>query len=75
MEANDLKDSVFNKVNLRRAFFKSFGRLAIVRPGGLRFDFLNDELYPGRKKLRLEFQLPRGSYATMFVKRIFSLLP
>jgi len=71
MEANNLKNSVFNKVNLRRAFFKSFGRLAMVKPDGLNFDFLDDELYPGRKKLRLKFQLPRGSYATMFIKRIF----
>jgi tRNA pseudouridine13 synthase len=30
----------------------------------------NDECYPGRYKIGLEFSLPRGTYATMLVKRI-----
>jgi tRNA pseudouridine13 synthase len=29
-----------------------------------------DELYPGRHKLTLKFDLPRGSYATMVIKRL-----
>ena len=29
-----------------------------------------DELHPGRRKLVLSFDLPRGSYATLIVKRI-----
>ena len=29
-----------------------------------------DDLHRGRQKLRLEFELPRGSYATIIVKRL-----
>jgi tRNA pseudouridine13 synthase len=29
-----------------------------------------DELYPGRRKLTLQFSLPRGGYATLVVKRL-----
>jgi tRNA pseudouridine13 synthase len=29
-----------------------------------------DELYPGRQKLALRFFLPRGSYATVLIKRL-----
>jgi tRNA pseudouridine13 synthase len=29
-----------------------------------------DELYPGRRRLTLNFNLPRGSYATLIVKRL-----
>jgi len=35
-------------------------------------DFLEDELNRGRYKITVEFQLRRGSYATMVVKRITS---
>ena len=48
----------------------------IERPAFVRVeDFLmeeamEDEMYPGRKKIRLSFFLPRGSYATIVVKRI-----
>ena len=30
-----------------------------------------DELYPGRKKIRMSFFLRRGSYATIIIKRLF----
>jgi len=30
----------------------------------------DDDLYPRRKKLRIDFYLPRGSYATLLIKRI-----
>lgn len=31
----------------------------------------NDELNPGKKKVKLEFELPKGSYATICVKAMF----
>jgi tRNA pseudouridine13 synthase len=30
----------------------------------------DDDLHPGRLALRLAFELPKGSYATILVKRI-----
>ena len=31
---------------------------------------IDDELHPGRKAVRLSFELGKGSYATIMVKRI-----
>lgn len=46
-------------------------RAAIVIPEGLTVSATaEDDLYPGRKKTTLRFFLPRGSYATMLVKRL-----
>jgi len=46
-------------------------RKAVVVPEEFAFDEPRaDELYPGRKKITLFFFLPRGSYATMLVKRV-----
>lgn len=55
---------------LNKPFFSKGERAACVRPAGVRTEPGADELNPGRRKLLLAFELPRGSYATMFVKRI-----
>ena len=31
----------------------------------------NDELNPGKKKIRLTFSLPKGSYATVYLTQLF----
>jgi tRNA pseudouridine13 synthase len=46
-------------------------RAALVFPRDLRVgEPVEDELYPGRHRLTLEFFLPRGSYATLLLKRM-----
>ncbi|MBI5418383.1 tRNA pseudouridine(13) synthase TruD [Candidatus Poribacteria bacterium] len=70
MEKRGIKYSMFNKIKLRQVFFKSTLRKAIVKPEKLIFDISQDELYPAKKKLILNFTLPRGSYGTMLIKRI-----
>jgi len=35
------------------------------------YDFENDDFFKGRKKLKLDFILEKGSYATMIIKGIF----
>jgi tRNA pseudouridine13 synthase len=73
LESEGIKGPMFNKWRLRQAYFKSFPRQAVVKPQGLLPPLvLDDEVYIGKRKLSLEFTLPRGSYATMFLKRIFS---
>lgn len=57
----------------RDAFFSRGERPAIFRPEYLEHETAADELYPGKKKLTLRFTLRRGSYATIFVKRITGL--
>jgi len=46
-------------------------RAALVFPRDLKVgEPVEDELYPGRHRLTLEFFLPRGSYATLLLKRM-----
>jgi tRNA pseudouridine13 synthase len=54
----------------RDSFFSKGLRKAIITPEGLQCEVADDELSPGRQKLTLSFSLPRGSYATILVKRI-----
>jgi tRNA pseudouridine13 synthase len=54
----------------RDSFFSRGERPAVFRPGDVRHELSPDELYGGRQKLSLWFSLPRGSYATILVKRI-----
>jgi tRNA pseudouridine13 synthase len=55
---------------LDKPFFSKGERPACIRPVGVRAEAGDDELNLGRRKLLLAFDLPRGCYATMFVKRI-----
>jgi tRNA pseudouridine13 synthase len=57
----------------RDSFFSRGERPAVFRPEQLQHQSAPDELYPGRHKLTLQFSLRRGSYATIFVKRITGL--
>lgn len=60
-----------NKMRFRGVRFKSFLRPALVFARGLRTGPAEpDELYPGRQKMTVEFTLPPGAYATVFVKRL-----
>ncbi len=53
--------------------FSKGDRVACVRPTGWSCTGDADDLNRGRRKLTLRFEVPRGSYATMLVKRITSL--
>lgn len=55
---------------MQKPFFGKGDRRGCVRPEGLTHVAQPDDLHPGRLFLRLGFDLPRGSYATMLVKRI-----
>ncbi|CAN5888344.1 tRNA pseudouridine(13) synthase TruD [soil metagenome] len=56
--------------HLKDVFFSKGNRLALFFPENLTHDLLDDDLYPGRQKLLLGFELPKGAYATLLVKRI-----
>ena len=56
---------------LRRPFFSRGERAILCRPSDFRGEAATDERHPGRCKLTLAFELPRGSYATLLVKRLF----
>ncbi len=67
---HQLMPSSFNLGKIRTAFFKSNPRPLIIIPAISRAEVEDDELYSGKKKLILEFKLPRGSYGTMLIKRL-----
>ena len=55
---------------VREMFFSKGERPALCRPANLEAARAADELNAGREKLTLGFELPRGSYATLVVKRV-----
>jgi tRNA pseudouridine13 synthase len=56
--------------HLKDVFFSKGLRSALFFAGNLTHAVAPDELYPGRQKLELGFQLPKGAYATLVVKRV-----
>lgn len=54
----------------RDSFFSKASRRAVVQPDDLVVEPGNDEMYAKARKLRVAFSLPRGSYATVLVKRL-----
>ena len=55
---------------MQQPFFSKGERIARVPVANLVWDAGNDELNKGRRVLTLRFELPRGAYATMIVKRL-----
>lgn len=58
-------------IRVKGIFFKPFERKALVFPERLSVkEPKPDEFYKGKLKLELDFFLPKGSYATILVKRL-----
>lgn len=57
-----------------RPYFSKGERPGRISPDRLEWNAGDDERNRGRRKLMLNFELPRGSYATMLVKRITALV-
>lgn len=54
----------------RDSFFSKGSRAAIVFPSQPTHSVTEDDRYPKRWKMDLAFDLPRGSYATILIKRL-----
>jgi tRNA pseudouridine13 synthase len=61
--------------HFREMFFSKGERAALCLPAELQWQAGDDERHPGKQKLALAFDLPRGSYATLIVKRIQAVSP
>ncbi len=57
----------------RDSFFSTGTRPALFRPKQATAAVHKDDLYPQRRKLILQFELPPGCYATLVVKRLVAL--
>jgi tRNA pseudouridine13 synthase len=62
----------FRLKKMEKTFFGKGVRDAILAPAGLKAVEAADELNPGRRKVTLGFELPKGSYATVVLKRLFA---
>ena len=58
--------------HLKDVFFSKGTRDALFFARDLRHETTPDDLYPGRLKMALGFELPKGAYATMVVKRLLT---
>ena len=56
--------------HLKDVFFSKGYRPALFFAEGLARETEPDPLYPGRHLLKLRFELPKGAYATLVVKRV-----
>jgi tRNA pseudouridine13 synthase len=56
--------------HLKDVFLSKGRRAALVFPAEMSCRKGHDELYPGREKLSMTFELPKGAYATLLVKRL-----
>jgi tRNA pseudouridine13 synthase len=56
--------------HLKDVFFSKGSRPALFFAQNLTQTTEADDLYPGRKKIALGFELPKGAYATLVVKRV-----
>ena len=56
--------------HLKDVFFSKGSRACLAFPENLALATIDDELHPGRRGMRLSFELSKGSYATIMVKRI-----
>ena len=54
----------------RDSFFSKGSRAALVCPSAAGCELASDERFSGQKKATLRFELPRGSYATILIRRI-----
>ncbi|MGQ4874943.1 MAG: tRNA pseudouridine(13) synthase TruD [Promethearchaeia archaeon] len=77
----ELYEEIFKEENIDYSFFKNYYkseaegkgtvRAIFLKPTGLtQFSLQDDDLNPGKKKLRIEFSLKKGSYATMLIREI-----
>lgn len=70
MAQEELPLSEMKLKDFRKPFFSKGDRAAAIFPQGLQLEADSDNLHPGKQKLVLRFDLPRGCYATMIVKRL-----
>ena len=73
LDQESLKVEQLKLKGLREMFFSKGDRAALCLPSGLTHEAGLDEKHPGRHQLVLAFELPRGAYATLVVKRIFGI--
>jgi len=69
VKQENIDKDIFNKTLNYGEEFKGSIRPMIVKPTGLKIlELVDDDLNPGKKKIKFEFSLQKGSYATMLIR-------
>lgn len=71
LREEQIEQRQFRLKKLAKTFFGKGLRDAVIAPAGLASRAGDDDLNRGRRKLTLRFELPRGAYATVLLKRLF----
>lgn len=67
----DINLKIYENDILLKYNFKGSFRAITVKPIGLNVgDLKDDDIYQGKKKILLEFSLPKGTYATMLLREL-----
>jgi tRNA pseudouridine13 synthase len=74
LQQEGLKLNELKVKGIRELFFSRGERAALCQPAHLTLETGPDDRHPGKHLARLAFELPRGSYATLIVKRITATL-
>lgn len=71
LDKEQISIEIFNKELLYTYEFKGSFRPIIVKPLGLKIlEFTEDDSFQNKNKLKIEFSLQKGSYATMLLREI-----
>jgi tRNA pseudouridine13 synthase len=71
LQEEGLEQRQFRLKKLAKTFFGKGLRDALMAPAGLKSSTGDDELNKGRRRMTLTFELPKGAYATVLLKRLF----
>lgn len=75
LQERGVSRAAFNCRGLRQAFFKASERKLWIHPQAYNQKIFPDDCFSERFKTELSFELPRGSYATLLIKKIFAFNP
>jgi tRNA(Glu) U13 pseudouridine synthase TruD len=71
IEKDGIDKKIFRSKLLYQFDYKGSSRAIVVKPTGLQIlELSEDEYFPGKKKLKIEFSFPKGSYATMLIREL-----
>ncbi|MFX1446114.1 MAG: tRNA pseudouridine(13) synthase TruD, partial [Promethearchaeota archaeon] len=69
LKQDGISISIFKSPLLYQFEYKGSFRAMLIKPIGLKIlELTEDEYFPGKKKLKIEFSLVKGTYATMFLR-------
>jgi tRNA pseudouridine13 synthase len=71
LDKEQISAEIFNNELLYTYEFKGSFRPIIVKPLGLKIlEYTEDDIYQNKNKLKIEFSLQKGSYATLLLREI-----